>query len=384
MAGNYTDEELRGYSPEHVAGYLDKLGWAADGDFGGYGTFYRAPSGERTLVSAKPRSIKYARRVLDVVALVTEEHGYSHDAVLRDLRYLRHDITRLRASSYRNGNALLPNEFASLAQGAQKLQNDAINAALTDDDDRRSYRDGQVGIPAIELGSFIIPMISPPLPFAVQPPLTAHGDAESVVLSKPPIARQVTEMLRKSVQATRNALNEYKKTANPDAFADAEQKSIRRSTCDGLRDALGSLYQVRCEVIETVLPGIPHKPPSPITFSSDDADPLKDASEIIRKAKWMKRSKFELTGYIRRCDKKREDEKGKVSLEVLMPHVEGEQTVHVLLDPDQFDIAVGLFRANADVEAMGALEQKGDKIWDLEDAQIRRRATRGWDDIDRD
>lgn len=381
MSSVYSDEELRGYSPEQVAGYLDKLGWSADGNFGEYGTFYRAPSGERALVSAKPRSIKYPSRVQEVIVLVAEEHGYSLDTVYRDLRYLRHDIARLRASSHRGGNTLLPDEFASLAQGAKTLINDAIDAALTDNDDRRRYRDAMIGIPAVERGSFTIPMIGPSIPFAVQPGLLSSSDAGSTVQPKLPVARRVTEMLRNSVLATRNAVDEYK-NGNHDAFADAENKSIRRSTCVGLYDALGSLNRVRCEILESVLPGMRLKPPFGVTFASDDAEPLHYASDFIRKSKWVNTDQVEVNGYIRRCDKRRQDEEGKVTLKVLMADFEGEQTVHMQLGPDQFDLAVDLFRTNADVEAIGWLEQRGKTVWNLEDARVRRRTSSDWDHVE--
>lgn len=363
MFDAYNDSELQRISPQLLRDYLRGAGWVFHEPYGAYASIFAAPSGVKALVPSLQESEFYPTRVRELLSAIVAADNLSEPALFNDLRYHGRDVTRLIAPTDPGRDTLPPREFNRLASGARQVWEDAVRAVGMDSAQEEEYW-AAAGFGHTEPGSFVFTMCSPIVTtLDGQLGLMPEGQAQSS-------ARKVTSQLRESVQATRAALTELK-GGNDDAFDKASERGITLATCQGIGKTVESSNEVRWVIGESGGPGFPTMQHSTVMFENSEATLLDQAAEVIRREGWVSEPAVaELFGYINNFRKPQHDEEAKATMKTLIQGAQGEQTVHVVLGPHQYETAWRLHKSDQNAAAKGMLVRTGAKTWEMRDTRI--------------
>lgn len=368
----YDDNALQRISPQLLRDYLQGAGWVFHEPYGAYAEIYRAPSGKMALVPALQESEFYPIRVRELLAAIATADNLNEPALLNDLRYHGRDVARLIAPTESERDTLPPSEFNSIASGAQEVWEGAVRALGLSASQQAEYWD-TAGFGHTEPGSFVFTMCSPIL-MKLEEQLGLMPEEKST-------ARRVTVQLRTSVVATRSALTQLQ-NGNDDAFDKATERGITLATCQGISKTVAQLEEVRWEIVEAGWPGYPIRERAKVAFHRSDTPLLDQAAEAIKREKWVvEPSTVKIVGYINAFKKPQHKEEGDATMKPVDwsgPSIQGkpgEQTVHIVLGLDQYEIAWNLHKADQNAIALGTVVQTGPKTWYLRDSQISQAPT---------
>ena len=388
MLVDLSEDRVRTISPSLLAEFLLKLGWSHDGSYGVFGEFYRSRSGYRVLVPGYQKSVRYPDLFLHVLQVVARDRDIPVANVVDDIKRVRQDVTHVRVHTDRDSDTLTSEETKKLSKGVDTFWQDALTSVIPDKKEQADYWAAGAGVAPMLRGSFVLPLVGPPMTgFQVgllDDEETAEvGQEVSVDRKRVNTARAVTTKLRDALLATRRALDEYEQYEDADVFIEDESRGIRLDTFVGLWHATREFRSVECEVTFSPLPGFPVTPPESITFEQKHVGPLRKARDIMRKSRLADPKRKRFMGYVRTADNLGlAFEGGEVTMRGIWPEVEGEQKVTARVGRDQFELASELINKRAYVWAEGILVPKNArKEWVLDEATIRevdeRRVTQG-------
>ena len=361
----YDDNEIQGISPSLIRDYLQGAGWVFHEPYGPYASIYRGPSGKEALVPSLQDSEFYPKRVRELLATVVAADNLSEPALFNDLRYHGRDVTRLVVPIEPDRDTLPPSVFNRLTTGARQVWEDAVKVVGLNASEEADYWE-TAGFGHTEAGSFVFTMCSPIVStLAGQLGLMPEGQAQSS-------ARKVTDQMETSVGEVRSALTELKQGTD-DAFGRAAERGITPAACEGISKTAEHFDVVHWEIGETGGPGHPLKTRLTASFDRSDAPLLTEAAEAIKRESWVTEpQKAELFGYINIFKKPQYKAEAEATMKTLIRGSQGEQTVHIMLKPDQYETAWRLHTADQDAAVNGKLVRTGAKTWELYADEIGR------------
>ena len=358
MFEEYNDTEIRSLRPELLIEYLSRLNWTAGEMLGDRACLYSSPSGIKVMVPLRQNLRDYARAVRELLDFAAEEAGEDPKAVLHDVRFVRHDITRFRAVNGDEEATVSLDALPNLIGGVRDTVKAAAMLASISDTEKQKYLDSARFGPS-ERGSYVVTVLSPPFQL----------DAQFTMFEDPPPARKVTNSIRQAIGATRSAVTRYQQ-GDDSAFDNGHSQGITSQTCRGLYDALAPFDSVDIRVSSARLLMTPSPAPFEVTFDRSDASALMVGSELLRQDEVSDTPDTRLVGYIDSLDHGGRDGNGQAAMETSMVVPETKQTVHMMLDPKQYDLANDLHLKRVHVEARGTLKQASTNTWWLHDATI--------------
>lgn len=354
----YSDDELREVPPGQILEYLSRSNWTELETVGDRAQYFRAPSGYDVLVPLRQNLRDYARAVRELLDFAAEEAGEDSKAVLHDVRFVRHDITRFRAVNGEEEATISLDALPNLIGGVRDTVKAAAMLASISDTEKQKYLDSARFGPS-ERGSYVVTVLSPPFQL----------DAQFTMFEDPPPARKVTNSIRQAIGATRSAVTRYQQ-GDDSAFDNGHNRGITSQTCRGLYDALEPFDSVDVRISSARLLMTPSPAPFEVTFDRSDASALMVGSELLRQDELSETPDARLVGYIDSLDHGGRDGNGQAAMETSMVVPETKQTVHMMLDPKQYDLANDLHLKRVHVEARGTLKQASTNTWWLHDATI--------------
>ncbi len=358
MFEEFNDAELRALRPERLIEYLGRSNWTELEAVGNHARYYRAPSGFDVLVPTRQDLRDYPRAVREVLEFVAEEGGMDPGLALHDVQFVRHDITRFKADTEEGQTVIGLDALPSLISGVRDTVKGATTLALSNKTEEEKYLKGAKFGPT-EQGSYVVIVLSPP--FLLEEQFSMFDD--------PPPTRKVTNSIRKTVGATRSAVTRLR-NGDDSAFDNANELGITAQTCQGLYNALSPFESIQCRISAARLLLTPSPAPLDTTFARSDARFLKEAAIELREKELSEKQDERLIGYIKSFRRGERDEDGKATMSTSFIDSRRLQTVHMMLDPRQYDLANELHLKRAHVEAKGRLKQASRNTWWLHDATI--------------
>lgn len=360
MFEEFNDAELLNLRPERLVEYLSRAKWTEQETLGSHARLYLTPSGIEVRVPTHQDLRDYPRAVREVLEFVAEESGLDPKVVLHDIQFVRRDITRFAAVTEGDDAMIGIDALPRLIKGARDTVRGAASLALNNSSEERKYlKDAKFG--PTEQGSYVVTVLSPPLQL----------EEQFTMFDNLPPARRVTYSIQKAISETRNAVTRLRE-GDDKAFDNAAELGITSQTCRGLYSVVSPFDSVRCRITAASLSLSPSPAPLDATFALSDASFLKEAAKELRDKELADRPDTRLIGYIKTFDRGEQDEDGKATMKTLMGDPEKIHTVHMMLNPEQYDLANDSHLRRAYVEARGMLKQATANTWWLQDATIQR------------
>lgn len=365
------DTELMKVQPDELARFIEERDWEPFAEYGDSARFYKNPAGHQLLVPLVAETEDYDVFVRDALRVVALSSGSSPDSLLQDIRHGDRDVFRFQATTGDAQGLIGLDDMPKLAIGSKAIIEDAVQASTIVDDEKKRYlSEAKFGL--TESGSYVITMLSPPIPFELQHGLTSPG-------LEPPLHRKVTEEVKRSIRETRTALDDLR-DGRDDAFDNAPERGIRLKMCEGLIQATDPFDAVTCRITECSLPLGQAPVPSVTRFVHSDVEFLmKAATHLKPDVPPTGPQEIRLEGFVKLFDRGQTQKYGKATLKTLMPDTDGEQTVYMTLDEDQYKIAQDSHSDRTQIKVQGTRERVGKNTWKLHNAVIDMSATRSTD-----
>ena len=359
MTEKYTDAEVRNVQPERLLDVLNQFGWTELEVIGNHARIYRSPSGEDVMVPTRQDYRDYPRAARDVIYCIAEESATMPDTVYNSVRYPRYDVTRLGTDTGTGHFMIGMDAMANLVGAVRTLVHDAAKSALRVHSDRQHYLANAKFGPS-EHGSYVVTVFGPQF----------RLEEQFSMFETPPPTRRVTNALHRAIDSTRTAVSQLK-NGNDKAFDNAQESGITTKTCEGLFAAVAPFESINCRITHATLHLSPSPAPLNVTFTHEDARFLKEAADELRRNELQEDVERRVIGYIRTFDRGEQDEEGKATMKALLDDSRPKQTIHMMLDAEQYALANDLHIKRTEVEARGALKQSTKNTWWLENPVIR-------------
>lgn len=374
MTQSHIDQDLTLLQSARIVEFLDAEGWAVrhDAGYGPDASVFAHRTGAEVIVIRNQSDRFYAHVVHNMLETVAEVNGTSYQSVCQAIRYLRRDTIRFRVA---DEDAVRPNDFADLTKGAYTTWKAAVNAVLTGSNERKRYwRDARVE--QTERGSFVVPLVSPLLLNTEQLNLWAPDDGDLPY-------RSVTRVFQRNLVAARGSLD-MALNGGSLSVEEARQQGVTLKVCEGLLRAIKPFQKVDCRISESPLPRRTTRPPTAVTFKQVDVQLLKEAVSRMKLKHHPEARKTSVSGYLQTFKHVVDSEDHQATMKIYRGTNET-QTINILLDKEQYNLAFLLHRDEEQVDAIGTLEKTGVRTWVMREARIRRsRAGEGWDEGDKE
>ena len=370
MLHSHIDQDLTLLQPAQIVEYLDAGGWMVrhDAGYGPDASVFAHPTGAEVIVIRNESDRFYLHVVHNMLETVADVNGTSPQSVYQAIRYLRRDTIRFRVA---DEDSVPPKDFADLTEGAYTAWKAAVDTVLTESDERKRYwRDARVE--QTERGSFIVPLVSPMVLDTEQLNLWGSDEGELPY-------RSVTRVFQRSLAATRGALD-VALDGGDWSFEEARKQGVTLKMWEGLLQAIKPFNRVDCHIAESPLPHRPTQPPTAVSFKRADVSPLREAVNELKTADHPEVQKTSRSGYLQSFKHVMDSDEHQVTMKIYRGTNET-QTINILLDKQQYNLAFQLHLDDEQVDAIGTLEKSGVKTWVMREARIRRsRSGEGWDD----
>ena len=370
MTHIFTDEEIRNLRLPELRDYLHRVGWSRVSGYGDNASIYQNGDGLEVLVPDREDLIDYVPVVRDVLTTLVRAHDTSAVRVYQDVVNQRRDVIRIVANDDGNGDGTIaPDAASELFTGAKLLWEAAVRSALENPEDAKDYwRDARFG--QTERGSYVVTMLSPPVFLGVQIALRTSDTASTP-------ARRVTNELMDVLRQTRSLVTELRDD-DGSAVERAAKRGISYRICEALGRVLNPFGSISCQVYKTDPLAARREDYEIAHFVQDDVEYLKMATDQLKVQARNAPAEVSVHGYILRCERREDRDDGKVTLNVLMPDLNGVQTVHLSVSDGDYRQALQLHGQKMRVDARGELVHTAESTWQLHNAEIRKSPSENW------
>ena len=302
----------------------------------------------------------YANVASRLIAIFADTSGTDILSLYRDLVTADRDVVRLRVSDSGEDGSVPVDVGVDLMVGAKDLM---LAAACSLHDPRPAYRAGanreaaeylgQVRLGQTEQGSFVVTMLTPPIPPRVQQAFDGEFEPDD-----DPLGRQMTRHLESALEATRRA-TEQTNSGDVDAFRDAVRHGVSANLCEAIVKLLDPF-----PALDTSLSWARTRPVdrsrSNFRFASADAPILREAARFLRSRE--PREDERVFGIVQRLQRGEHETEGTISLTA---SIDGRnQSVSAELSEFDYEQAIEAHRDKAPVVMRGDLKRIGQR-WRL-------------------
>ena len=377
-------DSLRLISTDALSAYAEAEGWVKSGEYRRYSDIYSADGKPEILVPRTAVIDDYAMLVSDLIRTFARQAGRDEAAVYYDLTVADRDVIRVSVNG--DGSEILP--VASGVALLNRSRDMVLAAACSLGSSRPIYRVDsnsaasaylkEVRLSYMETGSSVLVLQSPVVPpeksdavldvpfkqrSASLSALSEQGLASSDVEVDSPMARRVTERLRGSLTAARDAAEQVT-VGEAGAFDSVVRAGVSANLCEAVAGLLDGAapFQVGFTFAKTRPSALNY---AKVGFDMSHAEILKDAARNYRAAAPVYGAK--LFVFVHGLDRREPQVSGVVRVRADVGG--GVRSVSVVLNADDYDRAVEAHRANASVNMEGDLERAG-RRWHLRNARL--------------
>ncbi len=351
---------LQAVSPTALAAYARAAGWTKLESYGEHSDVYVGEHIPEVIVPRTQLLADYpsvVSRLIEIFAQVAERDELS---LYRDLITADRDVVRVRVTNADSGS-LSVNEGVELVRGARDL---LLAAACSLWEPRPLYRAGanrdatelvnRVRLGQTEHGSFVVTLLTPPVP----PPMQTNLFNEDDDLADFPIERRVTRRLTEALLAVRSA-TEMTAGGDGSAFAGAVEKGVSANLCDALVKVIGQFPTIDVTVAwARTWPVEPER--RVVGFAEGDSPILRQAAASFRDREPQPETR--LFGFVRLLKRGEGQDAGTISLDT---SVDGApRSVTAALTQSDYDRAIQAHKEKAPIVLKGDLERAGQR-WRL-------------------
>ena len=335
-------------------------GWARTDEYGDHSDVYSAEALPEIILPRTQNLADYPNVVSRLIAIFSDASTTDVLSLYRDLVTADRDVIRLRVSDNREDGSVPVDAGVDLMVGAKDM---ILAAACSLRDPRPAYRAGanrdateylgQVRLGQTEQGSFVVTMLTPPIPPQVQQAFTGEFEPDD-----DPLSRQMTKHLETALQATRRA-TEQTTSGDVDAFRDAVREGVSANLCEAIVKLLEPF-----PALDTSLSWARTRPVdrsrSNFRFAIADAPILREAARSLRSRE--PREDEPVFGIVQRLQRGEHEAEGTVSL---VASIDGRnQSVTAELSQFDYERAIDAHRDRAPLVMRGDLKRIGQR-WRL-------------------
>lgn len=355
-------ENLNSIKPDALTEHALNAGWSLDGAYGRHASLYVKESGPTILIPNKQDLADYNRRVHELITTFSALAGTTPEAIYYDLLLYGWDVVRFRAIGeeerfvdYRAGLHLINGALDMMQATACSLDEKTRGVYRKKQKSQANMKLRGMKMDQTEHGSYVVKLLVP----VAQTPMPDMPD-DTV-----PVGRKVTERLSVALQSTREATDRV----DFDEFASKVKDGVSANICEAIHlmikhyDAV-EVAQSWSSNLDVVASS------SPISFSTDDIQPLKNASAKFREGDIANWGNTQISGYIKQLSRTEDsaDDKGNVVLNALFE--DNFITVNVEeMDKSDYEKATEAHKKKRNILLTGNLVQNGDN-WKLLDSQL--------------
>ena len=358
-------DALRAISPASFSAYARCKGWEKAERYGDYSDVYAAAGLPEIVLPRTRRLADYADVASRLVRIFAREAGADELELLRELTTADRDAIRVRASSdtvaVDDGLALIAGAKGMILAAARSLFEPAATYRGRPPKEVSDYLE-RVQLAGMEQGSFVVTLLPPAVPSAVEgvaersrreyiPHLAPVNDESGGALEDEPIERQTTRRLADALGATRQAMVDAM-GGDGDGFGDAISSGASANLCDALADMTAPF-----EALDVSLTWALTRPPrntdamSRFEFTKDDSGILREAARVLRERRVE--AGVRLTATIEGLKRQGSELTLKTQLDG------GTRSVVARVTKADYERAIDFHKDNAKVELTGDLERLG-------------------------
>ena len=347
-------------SPSQTVGYLKHHGWTVRGGRDGLYLRLAAPSDERrsVLVPLDAGHADFRNLMSDAIATVGEMSGLDYHRMLTRLDIGIGDLVRFRKEMptpydsipWSSGQSLIASSTRML-EAAAKAQREKVQYFGNKHRTSAKAYMNSVRMGQTEVGSYVVTALTPVGDIAgVAVPLPGFGEALT--------GREVTRTLVSSLEATREATDQFNRTSSSAAFDEAVQYGVSYELTEALVRLVahsdGAEVGVEWRDWSDDAPT-----PTYVQFEPSDVTALESAS--IRFARTEPSVDVTVLGTVTLLDRPRPGSAGVIRLSV----IEGSQAkkIRVRLPEELYDQAIQAFRDGLAMRLSGRQEKEGRLYW---------------------
>ncbi len=365
-----TKEHLNTFSLLDLSNYLRSEGWKCVGQYPEKAFVFQKDE-QTVLIPMHKNFPDYHRRIWETVRDVSAFEQREELKLIFDLQAAGSDVFRLRVDSPEvaqglitlDKGALLFESTKTLVQSAARSADSPkayyrARATQQTDDYLKTVKLGQT-----ERGSYIVKVMFPIIPDPQEALPTMENEIEVSY------DRKVTMKLTEGLNSLESGIRSQIATPNLESFLDAVPNGVSANLCDALV-AIGEAIPEA--VIDTSMSWAKTRGRPTIKtvarFQDDDFSYLSGASRKLREQAWGE--EFTLVGNITQLSSEARLDGGEVSLKA---HVgEKRRSIKLHLNPQQYQEALSIHQNYYDVEVVGVIEQRGQKLFISDVKQMTR------------
>lgn len=358
-------EALRAISPVALAAYARSEGWSKGTNYGGHADVYSAPGRPEVILPRTDRLVDYTSAVSRLIGIFAKCADQDELVTYRELIGSDRDVVRVRSGGGDDdGSVQLDAGVQIIAQARDMLLAAACAARFP----QAYYRAGankeandymrRVKLGQTEHGSFIVTLLAP-----VPPLLQLEPEPAWVSLDDEPMERMVTRRLMSALEASRTAA-EQALSGDGQAFERAVALGVSGNLCEavaGLIDQSNGLDVTLTWARTRPRPETQRR----VTFSSSDAEILKEAARTFRRR--QPKDGVVLLGTVRILKRDQDEKEGSITVRAIVD--DKLQSISVLLDEPMYAIASKANRERREVVVTGDLSRVRQR-WQLTNATI--------------
>lgn len=351
---------LGAVSPAALSAYARSLGWAKTDEYGDHSDVYSAEDLPEIILPRTQTLADYPSVVSRLIEYFAEASATDVLSLYRDLVTADRDVVRLRVSSSDEDGSVPIEAGVDLMVGAKDMM---LAVACSLRDPRPVYRAGanrdateylsQARLGQTEHGSFVVTMLTPPIPPRVQQAFDGEFEPDD-----DPLGRQMTRHLEAALQATLRA-TEQTNSGTVDAFRDAVEQGVSANLCEAIAKLLDPF-----PALDTSLSWARTRPVdrsrSTVRFALADAPILREAARLLRSRE--PRENEPVFGIVQRLQRGEHETEGRISL---VASIDGRnQSVTAELGEFDYARAIEAHRDKAPLVMRGELSRIGQR-WRL-------------------
>ena len=366
MNASINDRNARlAVSPMALSAYARTSGWAKIDTYGDHSDVYAGPSRPEIIVPRTRQLGDYAAVVARLIGIFARVAEVSETTLYKDLVIADRDAVRARAADGAADGSVDIESGVKLVTGMRDI---VLAMACSRNDPKPLYRPGvnreandflrRMRLGQTEHGSFVVTLLTPPIPPPVQQPLFADLAADAA-----PLARRVTRRLEEALTATRRAV-EAATGDNANAFSEAAPSGVSANLCEALVDVIEPLGRLDISVTWARTRPMPTARQT-IRFTNDDVPILRAAAESFRSRE--PQLDAQLFGSVQVLWRGESDSDGMVTIRA---SVNGAvRSVRAVLTQSDYHRAIRAHEERAPVIVAGDLERIG-RRWHLHRPRI--------------
>lgn len=340
-------------------------GWEKIDEYGSKGDVYSCLNAPEIIAPHSHAFVDYPQSVRKIVEILSLHEDRSIPMIVRDLSTADMDVIRFRAPEAEDDGSL---NIVAGVEMVKRAHDALLAAACSTSNPRRAFRAGgnkeaseyldSVRLGQTEVGSFVIPLLSP-----VAPSLNADSTNQQQTLwpemVEDPFSRRVTRTLMLALRSAQEAVSLVDRGDGLTAFEDRVERGISANLCEALSGLIRDGDGIQIATSWALSRPSP-EPVSSVEFGLSDAETLKEAARQLKDKE--PRPAETLSGLVTKLASEEQEAGGRVTIKAEIDGVLS--SVRTDFSPDEYPKIVDAHKNYLVVSIQGDLYREGQR-WTL-------------------